>query len=73
MIGGDPVLVQVNGQDVYRYKMNITAHFKQLQKTKKTLDLLLSPLFKTESANRVVLYGNKHSQYRAKLNVIYSE
>ena len=73
VIGGDPVLVQVNGQDVYRYKMNITAHFKQLQKTKKSLDLLLSPLFKTESANRVVLYGNKHSQYRAKLNVIYSE
>ena len=34
VIGGDPVLVQLNGQDVYRYKMNITAHFKQLQKTK---------------------------------------
>ena len=45
----------------------------KIVKEKKGLDLIISPLYKTESAQRVVLYGNRHSKYPAKLRLVYSE
>ena len=71
--GGNPVTVTENGVNIYRYRFNISAHFQKTIREKKGLDLLITPLYKTESAQRVVLYGNKHSKYPAKLRLVYSE
>lgn len=73
VFGGSPRRVQINNETLYKYSFNITAHFQKVRKEKKGLELLVTPLFKTETARRVKLYGNKHSKYPAKLKLIYSE
>ncbi len=73
LFGGIPRKMTVDGQTIIRYSFNITAHFQNLRREKKDLDLLISPIFKTEIAQRVSLYGNKHSTRPAKLKLIYSE
>ncbi|MBK9270962.1 MAG: DUF4270 family protein [Saprospiraceae bacterium] len=73
IFGGIPRKIEVDGRKVIRYSFNITAHFQSHRKEKKDLDLLISPIFKTEIAQRVALYGRKHGTQPARLKLIYSE
>ncbi len=73
IFGGNPVQKDINGKSLYTFKMNITRHFQNAQKARKPMDLLISPLFKKESAARAVLFGPGHSQYPAKLILTFSE
>jgi len=71
--GGNPVKTEINGQTVYYYKMNITRHFQKAQKAKLPIKLVISPLYKLESAARVVFYGTGVQKFPAKLYLTYSE
>lgn len=73
IFGGNPIRDTLDGTPLLRYNFNITAHFQKTRKEKKGLELLISPLFKTETARRVALFGNKHSRFPARLKLVYSE
>ncbi len=73
IFGGNPIRDTLDGTPVLRYNFNITAHFQKTRKEKKGLELLITPLFKTETARRVALFGNKHSRFPARLKLVYSE
>ena len=67
--GGFPVTE--NG--VRKYKMNITQHLQKVLTGAEGTQLYLAPHFQYTKAGRVVLYGPKHSKYRAKVNLIFTK
>ncbi len=67
--GGYPIVEK----GVAKYKMNITQHLNQILNGKEGTQITLVPHFQYTKAGRVVLYGPKHSKYRAKLNLIYTK
>ncbi|MEO6189358.1 MAG: DUF4270 family protein [Saprospiraceae bacterium] len=71
--GGSPVKTILNGEEVYKYKFNITAYFTQMKKAKADLDLIITPLFKVQSPNRLIVGGNKNSKYPSKLILVLSD
>ncbi|MEP7195067.1 MAG: DUF4270 family protein [Saprospiraceae bacterium] len=71
--GGNAKEITLNGEKVYQYKFNITGHFLQAKKSKKDIDIIISPLLKTERANRLIIGGNKNSKYPAKLRLVFSD
>ncbi|MBK7738120.1 MAG: DUF4270 family protein [Saprospiraceae bacterium] len=73
IFGGNPISTVQDGKTVYSYKMNITRHFQKSLKAKKDLDLVISPLFKLESAGRLFFKGPGATQNPAKLILTYSE
>lgn len=73
VFGGNPVKSEVDGKTVYLYKMNITRHFQNSLRAKKDMDLVISPLFKLETAARTIFFGQGNHNLRAKLILTYSE
>jgi hypothetical protein len=67
--GGFPVTE--NG--VRKYKMNITQQLQKMLNGSEGTQLYLVPHFQYTKAGRVVLYGPKHSKYRAKVNLIFTK
>jgi Domain of unknown function (DUF4270) len=67
--GGFPVTE--NG--VRKYKMNITQQLQKILTGSEGTQLYLAPHFQYTKAGRVVLYGPKHSKYRAKVNLIFTK
>jgi hypothetical protein len=67
--GGLPITE--NG--VRKYKMNITQHLQKILSGTDGTQMTLAPHFQYTKPGRVVLYGPKHSKYRAKLNLIYTK
>ena len=55
------------------YRFNISAHLQNMLNGSAGTELILYPIFKNVRSNRVVLYGPKHSKYRAKLNLTYTK
>lgn len=51
------------------YTLNLSAYFKDLKNGKTTNRILITPLGRAERANRVVIYGPKHSIYPAKIKL----
>ena len=51
------------------YKMNLSAYFKELKNGEVGNRLLITPLYRAELANRVVLCGPKHPDYPAKIKL----
>jgi Domain of unknown function (DUF4270) len=67
--GGFPV----TDKGVRKYKMNITEQLQKILVGAEGTQLYLVPHFQYNRAGRVVLYGPKHSQYRAKVNLIFTK
>ncbi len=65
------VVVTENG--VRKYKMNITRHLQYILNGIEGTQITLAPYLQYIKAGRVVLYGPKHSKYRAKLNLIFTK
>lgn len=51
------------------YRMNLSAYFKDLKNGDAGNRLLITPLYRSELANRVVVCGPKHPQYPAKIKL----
>lgn len=68
--GGKPVL---ESGGVWRYRLNFTAHIQEMLEGGAGNVLYLIPLSKQYTTGRTILYGTKHPQYRAKLNVYYTK
>ncbi|MDQ3141348.1 MAG: DUF4270 domain-containing protein [Bacteroidota bacterium] len=71
--GGTPVKFNENGIDRYKYSMNLTNHFQQQYRMGKGLNLRISPVFKTEAADRVVIFGNGNVNIASKLKLTFSQ
>jgi hypothetical protein len=54
---------------VKTYRMNISSYIKDLKNGDAGNRILITPLFRSEQAARVVLCGPKHSQYPAKVKL----
>jgi hypothetical protein len=67
---GGTVVTQ-NG--VRKYKMNITQHLQRILNGSEGTQFYLVPYFQYTKPGRVVLYGPKHSKYRAKVNVFFTK
>ncbi|MCB9284769.1 MAG: DUF4270 family protein [Lewinellaceae bacterium] len=65
IFGGD---LQEEGM-VQSYRMNLSAYFKKLKNGDAGNRLLITPLYRAELANRVVLCGPKHPEYPAKIKL----
>ncbi len=63
----------VSGETVQKYYFNLSGHLQQMLEGKRGSTIYITPHFKEEKASRVVLYGPKNSQYRAKLNLHYTK
>ncbi len=72
--GGVPEEVEVDGETVVKYNMNVAAYLNTLlaDGNANSPKLILRSAFKQERANRVVLYGPGHSRFPAKLNLTYT-
>jgi Domain of unknown function (DUF4270) len=64
-------VVTENG--VRKYKMNITQHLQRILNGSEGTQFYLVPYFQYTKPGRVVLYGPKHSKYRAKVNVFFTK
>lgn len=73
IFGGNPIKSELNGKSVYLYKMNITRHFQKSLRAKKDMNLIISPLYKLESAARLVFFGPGSKSAQAKLFLTFSE
>lgn len=73
VFGGEPIQITEQGKSIYTYKMNITRHFQKSQKARKSMELVISSLFKLESPARLVFLGQGNGQFPAKLILTYSE
>lgn len=51
------------------YTLNLSAYFKELKNGKASNRIMITPLTRAERANRVVVYGPKHSLYPAKIKL----
>lgn len=71
--GGKLEKITLNGEEVSVYRCNITGHFINAKKAKKDIDILLSPLYKVQRADRLILGGNQHSKYSSRLKLVFSE
>ncbi len=69
---GGQVESSTSGDPRQVYKMNITAAFQEIADGVENKTLVLRILPKQEQASRVILYGSKHSDYPAKLNLTYT-
>ncbi|HRI00565.1 MAG TPA: DUF4270 family protein [Saprospiraceae bacterium] len=71
--GGNPFLPQ--GSQFYKYKMNLSAHFISAFRSKKDIDLIITPLYKPESAARAMFYGSQYADpsLKSKLSITISE
>lgn len=58
---------------VYTYKMNLTAHVKELLKGEESPILYLSIWEKRNNPTRTIIYGPQHSNYPMKLSVTYTK
>jgi hypothetical protein len=63
----------VNGVTVKKYYLNLSSHLQLMLNGKQGTVLYLTPHLKEQKGSRVVLYGSKHSKYRAKLNITYTK
>ncbi len=63
----------VNGVTVKKYYLNLSSHLQLMLSGKQGTILYLTPHLKEQKGSRVVLYGPKHSKYRAKLNITYTK
>ncbi len=72
--GGVPEEVEVDGETVVKYNMNVAAYLNTLlaDGNANNPKLILRSAFKQERSNRVVLYGPGHSRFPAKLNLTYT-
>ena len=61
-----------NGTTLYKYYFNLSTHLQQILEGKQGSILTIIPHFKEEKGSRVVLYGPKSKNYRAKINVYYT-
>lgn len=71
--GGVVSSITKNGVTNRHVKMNITEHFRVAQRNKKDIRIRLSSYFQSETADRTIFYGPKHSKYPAKLRLTFSE
>lgn len=71
--GGSIRTETVNGTNLYKYYINLSAHLQLMLSGKQGTVLYLTPHLKEQKGSRVVIYGPKHSKYRAKLNVTYTK
>jgi hypothetical protein len=58
---------------VRKYRMNITQQLQKMLNGTEGTQLYLVPHFQYTRAGRVVLYGTKHSKYKAKVNLIFTK
>jgi hypothetical protein len=58
---------------VRKYRMNITQQLQKILNGTEGTQLYLVPHFQYTRAGRVVLYGAKHSKYKAKVNLIFTK
>jgi Domain of unknown function (DUF4270) len=58
---------------VQKYRMNITQQLQKMLNGTEGTQLYLVPHFQYTRAGRVVLYGAKHSKYKAKVNLIFTK
>ena len=58
---------------VKKYYINLSSHLQLMLNGKEGTILYLSPRFKDQKLSRSVIYGPKHSKYRAKLNITYTK
>lgn len=65
------VVVTENG--VKKYKMNLTRHLQYILNGTEGTQITLAPYLQYIRGGRVVLYGQKHPKYRAKLNLIFTK
>jgi hypothetical protein len=58
--------------DISTYKMNITAHVKDMLKGLESSKVYLSVLDKADNPTRAILYGPQHSIYPIKVKITYT-
>lgn len=71
--GGTVRTTTVNGETFKKYYLNVSGQLQQILNGKQGTIMYLTPHLKEQKASRVVVYGPKHSKYRAKLNVTYTK
>jgi len=81
--GGVPIIEEVNGTTVIKYRLNVSSHFQDIidgtVENKITLSAgmeenryYVRTLTKAETANRVVFYGPSHPTFAPKLNLTFT-
>jgi Domain of unknown function (DUF4270) len=63
----------ISDNGIRKYKMNITQQLQKILTGSEGTQLYLAPYFQYTKPGRVVLYGPKHSKYRAKVNLIFTK
>lgn len=65
-------VTDVNGNTIYKYRLNMTNELKRRIKENDKSPIILTPYLSEARAYRSVIFGPKHSKYPAKLKVTFT-